>query len=500
MSSSIKALANSFGFKRAASVKSNSSRSTATSSSMPSTVGDGEELAQYSTPYSSLPEVSPSAMPQTDHFKFSTPDTTIADHHSDSSVAEPVPGQGSRAGMPAPANARLSTGAGATTTIRLVSASSTFSRLSTGPGTPQLKVFNPAFDLILGSPGGEGEPRVPVWPLSPGGPSTERLYPALPWGDFIKTSKEEEAAIGGDDVDMPGAIAPPQITVSTPAKSSPSKSHHTPRTFPTPSNEPIDLFSPAPASLRTPKDGPSIPRSQPFIFGSPLPQHNVSNKAFGNAAATVLEEMNRRLSAVGGQKVGMELLERSQPANTDGGGSIFGDLGSLSKVDRFEKAHNAQFNKMDSILTHYAAKRAAPASKKRKSSVLGRGAAPAKKRVSAETRVISAGGRKRMGIPGGFGDEDEDEEDIDNGEESRRMSKRVRVLEGDGGMDKGKRVSIAPTEKDKKKAEKERDAVRRALDAKREKRRSSIRRVSGIAPPSECRLCLGVEALLTIIS
>lgn len=123
--------------------------------------------------------------------------------------------------------------------------------------------------------------------------------------------------------------------------------------------------------------------------------------------------------------------------------------------------------------------------------MLGRGAPPGKKRASADTRVISAGARKRRGIPGGFGDEDDDEDDEADGdadaEENRRMSKRVRVGEEDGGVDQGKRVSIEPTEKDKRRAEREREATRRMLEAKREKRRSSIRRVSGIAPqiPSE---------------
>jgi len=51
------------------------------------------------------------------------------------------------------------------------------------------------------------------------------------------------------------------------------------------------------------KECVGIPRSEPFLFGSPLPKYSVSKKVFDTAAASVLEEMNKRLSAAGGWSV-----------------------------------------------------------------------------------------------------------------------------------------------------------------------------------------------------
>ncbi|KAA1471897.1 hypothetical protein DENSPDRAFT_146522 [Dentipellis sp. KUC8613] len=478
VSSSIKALATSLGLKRSNTGKSTSMLSIATSGTMPSDADD--ELERHSQPYSSLPEPSPSALPTMDHFKLSTPDTTI---DPDSSMA-PVPGQSSRPGQPAPSNARLSTGEGLTTTIRLVSAAAPLPIPRAEPGTPQLRPFATSFDLVVGSP--DGESKIPVWPMSPQADRRTNLYPSL---DSLPNPMLEGVDTSMADVQgTPSSTLLPKITLGTPGKPGPKKTPQ--RNSIKPSNDTVDIFSPMPSTSLAPPG--SITRSQPFVFGSPLPENNVSNKAFGQAAASVLEEMNRRLSAVGGQKVGIDLLTAPPTTEASGSGSIFGSLGSR-KADRFEKAHEEHFNKMDSIANHYAARRGAPAaqSKKRKSDVLGNGPAPAAKRTSAGTRVISTGVRKKMGIPGGFGDEDEsDAEENDNAEENRRMSKRIRIEEGDGGKDKGKRVSLAPSpkrggevsEKDKKKKEREREATRKMLEIKREKRRSSIRRASGLQP------------------
>ncbi|TFY69598.1 hypothetical protein EVG20_g3080 [Dentipellis fragilis] len=481
VSSSIKALATSLGLKRSNTGKSSSMLSIATSGTMPSEADD--ELERHSQPYSSLPEASPSALPTMDHFTLSTPDTTFAGNTSvdpDSSMA-PVPGQSSRSGRPAPSNARLSTGEGLTTTIRLVSAGAPFPIVRAEPGTPQLRPLATSFDLVAGSP--DGESKIPVWPMSPQAERRTNMYPSL---DMLpKPTLEGPDTSMADVQGTPGGSLLPKITLGTPGKPGTRKTPQ--RNSIQPSNNTIDIFSPMPSSSLAPPG--SIPRSQPFVFGSPLPENNVTNKAFGHAAASVLEEMNRRLSAVGGQKVGIDLLSAQPTPEASGNGSIFGSLGSR-QTDRFEKAHEEHFNKMDSIANHYAARRGAPAqSKKRKSDMLGNGPTLGTKRTSAGTRVISTGVRKKMGIPGGFGEEDESDSD-DNMEEDRRMSKRIRVEEGDGGKDKGKRVSLAPSprrggevsEKDKKKKEKEREATRKMLEIKREKRRSSIRRVSGIAP------------------
>ncbi|KAH9059583.1 hypothetical protein EDB87DRAFT_1810012 [Lactarius vividus] len=445
MSSSLKAIANSFNFKRATSAKPSDSQITRYPD-IP------DELASHSVPYSSIPESLPSDMPQTDHFKFSTPDTTIQEHIS----SDPAP-----PGTHPLTNAPLHpTATRSKTTIRLVSASSATPSLSHEPGTPHLTPVDPEFDLVMGSPDAKGQGHVPVWPLSPHPAPSERLYPALPVDEPEQTEGETKSTI-------PGTIAPPQLTAGSTSK---------PKRYPRPSNQIQDLFSPAPKPPSTQKESLGIPRSEPFLFGSPLPRHSVSNKAFDAAAASVLEEMNKRLSTAGVQKVDADVFGGSAIAKTaNATGVESGNLRNLGRVDRFDKAHEEQFNKMDSIATHYAARRE---SKKRKSDVLGHGSAPGKKRSSADTRVISAGSRKRMGIPGGFDDDEKEEEALPGDvqeEEDRRMSKRVRLLEGDGDKDKGRRLTLSPrkTEAEEKQAERERAATRKMLDARKEKRRSS---------------------------
>ncbi|KAI0305294.1 hypothetical protein B0F90DRAFT_1184110 [Multifurca ochricompacta] len=467
MSSSLKAIANSFNFKRAASNKPDPAQAIAVSHPMRSNITD--ELASHSVPYSCIPEPSLVDMPHTDYFKFSTPDTTLEEH---------ILGQLGRPGVAALANASSSGTVGPPkTTIRLVSAPAPAPPLSPGPGTPHLKPVDPAFDLVMGSPGDKGQSRVLVWPLSPQPVPSERLYPSLPV-DELDQAKQSDRKFT-----MPSSIAP-SPSPSQAVISSASKK----KMYPTPSNNVQDVFSPAPKRPGVQKDVLSIPRSEPFLFGSPLPRHSVSNDAFDAAAASVLEEMNKRLSAAGVQKVDDDVFKGSTTtvattsASTDSGGLL-----ALGKVDRFNKVHEEQFKKMNSIATHYAAKRGAPGSKKRKSDVLGRGLAPGRKRSSADTRVISAGSRKRMGLPGGFDDE-EVVDDVQE-EEDRRMSKRVRLLEENGGKDKGRRLSISPgkTAAEGKQAEKERAATRKMLESRKEKRRSSRHGRTIVAGPQATR-------------
>jgi hypothetical protein len=445
VSSSLKAIANSFNFKRIPSVKSSDSQT-----SHPTYPNILDDLASHSVPYSSIPESLPSDMPQTDHFKFSTPDTTMQEHIEDPSGTHLL------------TNANPNRASPAKTTIRLVSASAAVPIPSRDPGTPLLSPVDPPFDLVMGSP---GQSRVPVWPLSPNLAPSERLYPALPIDELedVKQNKEETKSV------------PSQAAAGSTSK---------PKAYPRPSNKVHDLFSPAPKPPIVPKESSDVPRSEPFLFGSPLPRHSVSNKAFDAAAASVLEEMNKRLSAAGVQKVDADVFGGSAIAKTTSIES--GSLRNLGKVDRFDKAHEEQFNKMDSIATHYAARRSSHESQKRKSDVLGRGSGPGTKRPSAGTRVISAGSRKRMGIPGGFDDEEEEAPpDEVQEEEDRRMSKRVRIIEGDGGKDKGRRLTISPrkSETEEKQAARERAATRKMLDARKEKRRSSRHgRVSTAGP------------------
>ena len=247
---------------------------------------------------------------------------------------------------------------------------------------------------------------------------------------------------------LPGNTAPFQPSVGS------TKVHPKPHNV-------QDLFSPATKQPDQPKERIGIPRSEPFMFGSPLPRHSVSNKAFDTAAASVLEEMNKRMSTAGVQKVGVDVFG-TVPVTIAVAKRDSGSLRTSGMADHFDKIHEEQFNKMDSIANHYAAKRGA-GSKKRKSDVLGHGSAPAKKRSSAAPH-------KRMGIPGGFGDEDDMMDDVQE-EGDRRMSKRVRVLEEDGGKDKGRRLTISPKKSgaEERQAERERAATRKMLEVRKER-------------------------------
>ena len=451
MSSSLKAIANSFNLKRATSVKSSNSQT-----SFPAYPDIPDELASHSIPYSSIPEPSLSDMPQTDHFKFSTPDSTMQEHIQSPSGTQSLP------------NATTNPTAGPSkTTIRLVCASATKPSLLQEPGTPLLKPVDPDFDLVMDSPGAKGQSCVPVWPLSPQLAPSERLYPALPVEGLEHAEQNE-----GETKSVPSQLA-----------AGPTSKR---KVYPRPSNKVQDMFSPAPKPPSVQKESSGIPRSEPFLFGSPLPRNSVSNKAFDAAAASVLEEMNKRLSAAGVQKVDADVFGGSAIAKTANVTNL--ESSNLRKTDRFDKVHEERFNKMDSIATHYAAKRGSHESKKRKSDVLGHRSAPGNKRSSTDTRVINTGSRARMGIPGGFGDEAEEEEafpDDVQEEGDRRMSKRVRLLEEDGGKDKGRRLTMSPkkTDAEEKQAERERAATRKMLDARKEKRRSSRHgRVSTAGP------------------
>lgn len=474
VSSSIRALATSLGLKRNPSSKSNIGPSSSQTS-----VTDEDELARHAIPYSSLPFPNPDKLPQTDHFTLST----------SNDINVPVPGQGNRVGRPAPENARLSTsGAIASTTIRLVS--TPFGQGE--PGTPQLEPFKTTFDLLPGTPGGGN-----IWPASPS--NNQRLYPAIPLFDLPTPIRPEKTQLD-EDVDMPGGISPPRFLEKTPSKASLQEKGKLP------SSEPQDIFSPAPK----PRSALSLPRSEPFIFGSPLPQNNVSNVQFRSAANSVLEEMNKRLAEAGVARVELDLLDRA--ANKNKTDASMGMVDKKTAVgEKFDKVHENAFKKMDSIANHYAAKRPSP-NKKRKSSALGvgDGRGPAKRKSSIGTkaagaRVISNGVRKKM-VPGGFDDEEEEDEQEDLGE--RRLSKRPRMeseVSDAPVQETAKRVSIAPVvpdnkqnedsgekEREERRKQKEREAVKRKLEINKARRRSSMGRVSvggGKTPLVPNRMC-----------
>lgn len=330
------------------------------------------------------------------------------------------------------------------TTIRLVTTpfASTSSIVDT---PPKLKPFQTSFDIILGSP----QPTVPKWPASP--KNATSIYPPIPH-DLLSPAKPADKA------------TPQNNVILTP-------------------HEP-DVFSPV-AGEKAPNkpfsNTPSCP--EPFLFGSPLPKNRLSNQDFGRAASSVLDEMNRRLGLTGDDKVGMSLLENRAKIKI---GPAPVTTASKSDPFGFDKAHDEAFAKMDSIATHYAAKRDLnltkttntqssakedflPGTKKRKSTALG---ADNSRQPEGSKPLVISGPRKKV-LPGGFGEDDEEEEEL---EENRRMSKRPRVhlagpapapeLSGEGRKEEEERKKLREVE-----------AVRRRADARR---RSS--RVSGAGP------------------
>ncbi|EKM78530.1 hypothetical protein AGABI1DRAFT_129629 [Agaricus bisporus var. burnettii JB137-S8] len=104
----------------------------------------------------------------------------------------------------------------------------------------------------------------------------------------------------------------------------------------------------------------SVPTTDPFIFGSPLPKHSISNTQFKTAATTVLEEMNQRLRSEGVEGVGMDIMDKlKQGAHTQE------DLERENKrpmqtvkekrrkgeiTKKFDEVHQAGFDKMEGIV------------------------------------------------------------------------------------------------------------------------------------------------------
>lgn len=518
--SSIRAFATSLGLKRT-NKTNNSSATSKASVAMQEQLDD--ELTQHSIPYSA---VRPATPPLNDNFTF---DPTTAPHTrmSFASNGEPLPGCSLRPGEPAPDNARLSLGLGLggneataptvsqpTTTIRLVSNNSTDS-VSQGDKpkdvfqTPKLKPFKTTFDLVM-SPGGPTSDGTAgtggFWApdVRPGG--FQNLYPTLTVDDLppglppspIKTGVDKTAVGSLTTNSNANTLAVPATTTATTS---------------------------ARQSL-TP---------DPFIFGSPLPQHSVSNTQFKTAATSVLEEMNKRLGLSGVEGVGMDIVEKLKPGTHTKEQlereqrelkplpSRLSTGGEITK--KFDEMHQVQFDKMEGI--DGTAKRrglnvagkgtVAPevpppvVGKKRKSIALGGPdgkprrpttgpgavgfAAVGGGRTSGTTRVISNGRRGKI-LPGAFDDNQEEEEEEEDGlEVEERGGKRVRmdpdadddarittatIENAPNGNTKGKDamdVDNEDQEEEEKRSQsqkdREREVIKRKLEMSRAKRRSS---------------------------
>ncbi|KAF8128586.1 hypothetical protein EV363DRAFT_1340007 [Boletus edulis] len=404
---------------------------------------------------------------------------------------EPIPGQSNLQGLPAPSAARLSLSQEpTTTTIRLVSNPATNLELLLSP--PKLKPFTTSFDLVPATPGATGSSSVPVWPCSPSGAARESLYPAIPtFGDLYKQQSLQSAQYDSSDmdidIDMPGGLVAPSVRKPTPGKAHAGARFNTgatPKSSEKPSAEPVDVFSPVPkprkASIRARLD---IPRSEPFVFGSSLPQHNMSNLQFRTATHSVLDEMNKRLAEEGVEAVDADLLNNRR-TTTEESVEKQESNGPLRIGDVFEKIHQKEFGKMDSITSHYAAKRGAQStasqpilSKKRKASLAVKerpSGVPAARHRPNGSRVAS--GASLITSPGVFSEEGDEVDEVAD----RRMSKRPRP----------DRTSIAlpPGPEEEAQKQKEREAIRRRLEHNKATRRSSMGRPSlGRAPSPKAK-------------
>ncbi|KAI0791494.1 hypothetical protein BC629DRAFT_366237 [Irpex lacteus] len=459
----------------------------------------------------------------------------------DSPSLEPIPGTSAKPGTPAPANARLSfslpttttttstnnTNKQPTTTIRLIPSSSTESANLNIPTPPRIAPFKTTFDLEM-TPGVE---RRAVWPASPvpttqrkdagGGGGGGRLYPVIPAENLMPTPfKSNFSGVLG----TPGAPTPIPALKISPAKSESS--------FPKPMLA-DDVFSPAkpsPASVLSKatasqkKDTTETKEkeglSKPYLFGSPItqPHFEFSPGKMDAATTNVLEEMNKRLAEAGLQKVDKQSLpsvsgnkagavrSNQQDRKSGGGGG-----------ERFAKAHEEVFNKMDSITNHYAARRPPPppppasAGKKRKSEAAGLAHAPTSRKMSVGSVGGGGGVRKKMSVPGGLPSLDGHEDDGGEGGERRegeegeeRSGKRMRVA-GDEDVHRGKQPSLSlrkKTEEERKKQEEEEmkrqkkmEATRKHLDAARRRSRSGRASlgVKGVGPSRTFSLSLSLS-------
>lgn len=445
VTSSIRSIASSLGFKRG----SGTSSTVSSSSSLPSASSTFID-SESAEPVKKMLDEPVSAM------------NIVSDLGE---VYEPLPGQSLRAGIPAPPNARLSMGLSAkagsppTTTIRLISRP----EIKQVPQTPQLKPFKTTFDLELRSPHGCGFGGTTLWPAE-----ERSMYPALPFDSpsrtpmpsiatMAKTMTKEATTMPGGFEDLPNPHPSPAEGESSPKLPNPHSQPTTPTRTPSKSSPSSALSIAKPA----------------FIFGSPLPEHNVTNDQFRSAAASVLEEMNKRLQADGVNSVETGILSRiQQGAHLNGvvsmssrGTSSVSSRATSGVKEKFDKQHEAEFSKMEGI--DAVLKRKASTTSHRSSASVGYGAGRDRfgrrtgssvGRVSA-SRTVSTSTKHSRTIPGAF-DDDDDEEEVDG------MSATI-VAQNTGA------TAQSTEELDQGKRQKEREVIRRKLDMNKARRRSS---------------------------
>jgi hypothetical protein len=234
---------------------------------------------------------------------------------------------------------------------------------------------------------------------------------------------------------------------------------------------------------------------EPFIFGSPLPQHNVTNTQFKIAAASVLEDMNKRLQANGVEGVGMGIIDKIQPGQHPNGAGVLTNRETMllqpkgaGIKEKFEKMHEEQFSKMEGIDVFAKRKGMSPKKsagelaieKKRRSSMVGNGIGRDRfgRRVGGDITTgrlsgkFVSDGRKPRVLPGTFGADDNDDHD-DEAEDEKEKTHVGASASGESGKLQEQKVDVEK-EKEEEKKGKEREAIKRRLELNKARRRSSV--------------------------
>ena len=483
--SSLRAFANSLGLKRTGPWEDTENSKPSSEPKLPTDTIAPEftsELTQSIIPCSQLPSVVPASQsdpPISQTYKVSHAFDTDVD------MEAPVPGQALRPGVPAPPDARLSLGLGLTepqtpskrsqptTTIRLICGQHSYDMPKGASPTPQLMPFKTNFDLVMSPRLASGIDFSTLNSAVTWSSENPDLYPTLPTDteDSSSHAKSPEmdckltGIVDADgDVSMPGAFSLPHTAPATDVASD------------------TNMASPSEAARCSTHLNSNTP--MPFVFGSPLPGHRVSDVQFREAAANVLDEMNQRLQAEGVNPVDLDIIKRLHPMSAAVPHTVPACENQTRDIQKmFEKRHQAEFDKMEGIdalvkrkaTSSFKIDNNAPrndiVSKKRKSSVLvdepRRPAAPVAGWASG-TRVISNGRRGKM-VSESFNNGDLDQ--VADADEERGK-KRPKMNENSAD------VHAAMLEEQKKK-EKEREAVRRKLELNKTERRNSAARRSG---------------------
>ena len=209
--------------------------------------------------------------------------------------------------------------------------------------------------------------------------------------DDMDTDDDDE---DNDDVNVEGRLSSQTNTIAFP-KSSPASRHPILPPLPTDipeeaqSTQPLRIIKALPSSSRiasplstetilemsTPSAAKvgSTSSLYPDLATLPLPQGvsseclvssstlpSITSRQFSAAAASVLAEMNARLTAAGRSVTSNSLASMSSMGNgtwNNLAASASSQGMSKSRSGRYEIHHERQFNKMDSIVNHYAARR-----------------------------------------------------------------------------------------------------------------------------------------------